>query len=178
MITGENFDNCAAPEVSLPEFGPSSLVVTLSTSTFIVAELPVLITDGDYRLVVTTGRKDRQSDQYDLTIGAIGSEGITGPAGADGADGAVGPQGMKGDQGVPGIPGMQGDPGDQGIQGIQGDPGMKGDPGLPGTSGLFGRSCASGTFLTGFESDGVLSAPGGSERVTESADLLVTGDVL
>ena len=61
MITGENFDNCAAPEVSLPEFGPSSLAVTLSTSTFIVAELPALITVGDYRLVVTTGRKDRQS---------------------------------------------------------------------------------------------------------------------
>lgn len=119
-------------------------------------------------------------------VGPAGPQGDSGPSGADGADGAPGadgtqgpqggqgPQGIQGEpgpQGVQGDPGPQGEQGDPGPQGIQGDPGAQGpqgDPGpqgiqgfsgpqgIPGNLALAGLTCATGTFVSGFDANGNL----------------------
>lgn len=77
----------------------------------------------------------------------------------------VGPQGPQGPSGQAGPPGPQGAPGpqgEQGIQGPQGPEGPKGDKGDPGNLALAGRSCPSGSVVTGFDSSGdlVCGVPG------------------
>lgn len=100
LITGEDFD-----------FGPGPLTVTLGDPDLIAAGsivctpdfaalpqtiecdffTPGLPADGDYLLNVFTGNGQSQSDEYDLTIGAVGPEG---------------PQGDQGPPGPPGPPGL------------------------------------------------------------------------
>ncbi|MDP1615224.1 MAG: hypothetical protein Q8L68_05445 [Methylococcales bacterium] len=124
-------------------FGPGPTVVNLSnlalpvvTANFtkIVAELPPDILDGDYLLTVSRGADERQNDDYDLTIGAVGPQGI------QGAQGAPGPQGIQGTQGLPGPQGIQGQ---QGLQGAQGQRGLRG---LQGPMGATGAQGAAGQF--------------------------------
>lgn len=89
-ITGVNFDN-GSKKKGQP---PSDPVVKLAnvllevcgtpTATEIVAMLPDNQPDGDYRLQVITGKSKLQSDNYDLTIGAVGPQGPQGPAGPAG----------------------------------------------------------------------------------------------
>ena len=82
-ITGEDFNVGPGPlDVALGEFG--SLAITFSGATLIDALLPVGIPAGDYLLTVSTGNGQSQSDEYDLTIGAVGPEGPTGPPGVSG----------------------------------------------------------------------------------------------
>jgi hypothetical protein len=84
---------------------------------------------GDYRLVVSRKSGDsledrsENTDQYDLTLGGIGSPG---------------PRGDPGAKGDPGAPGQAGAKGDTGAQGIQGLPGPAGAPGAPGPAGSDG----------------------------------------
>ena len=55
-----------------------------------------------------------QSAEYDLTIGAVGPQGVQGKLGDQGL------QGKLGRQGIPGLQGEQGKIGNQGVQGKRG----------------------------------------------------------
>jgi hypothetical protein len=82
--------------------------------------------DGDYLLNVAKGNGQSQSDEYDLTIGAVG------PEGSQGEQGKIGPQG---EQGKIGPQGEQGKIGPQGEQGKLGPPGPQGEQGPTGPAG-------------------------------------------
>jgi hypothetical protein len=99
-IRGKNFDFGGPLVVTLGGFGPLHLVS--SSPQQIIADLPSNLQAGDYLLTVSTGGGQSQSDEYDLTIGAVGPEGPTGPRGE------MGPQGITGPQGPPGLAGPQG----------------------------------------------------------------------
>ena len=156
-ITGTGFDCGELLTVELGELGDISSLCTadftppqLISCDFSAGGLPP---DGDYLLTVACGKdKDSdsdsdsdsgkgkiQSDEYDLTIGAVGPQGPQGP------------QGKKGDPGLQGVQGKQGDVGDQRPQGKQGDPGAAGDqgpqgkPGAPGGQGPQGKQGPPGT---------------------------------
>ena len=158
MIIGVNLDFGSGPlSVTLGEFGALTVTGTPS-DTLIEADLPGLISDGDYLLTVSMGNGQSQNDEYDLTIGAVGPQGPQGDKGDTGA---------QGDQGAQGETGAQGDQGPQGTQGMQGPIGMMGPPGEDGADGTDGadgadgapgminpESCSPGLFLTGIDSDG------------------------
>ena len=70
-IVGEDFDFGPGPlVVTLGEYG--LLTINFDDATLIDALLPVGIVAGDYLLTVSTGKGQSQSDEYDLTIGAVG----------------------------------------------------------------------------------------------------------
>ena len=74
MIIGKDLDFGSGPlKVTLGEFG--ELNVTVSTDSVIEADLPGLISEGDFLLTVSNGNGQSQNDEYDLTIGAVGPEG-------------------------------------------------------------------------------------------------------
>ncbi len=107
-ITGENFDNGKRhgkrreepPVVLLGNQGSLEILSLSETGTEIIAKCPNgRCEDRDYLLYVISGRKQRQYDEYDLTIGAIGPQGPQGPAGADGVQGIQGSKGDKGNKG-------------------------------------------------------------------------------
>ena len=81
LITGENFDNGAFPDVTLGGIG---LEVESYSRHELIAELPVDIPDGDYKLVISTGNAVKQYDAYGLTIGTVGPQGPSGPPGPPG----------------------------------------------------------------------------------------------
>ncbi|MDA2920368.1 DUF1566 domain-containing protein [Desulfobacterota bacterium AH_259_B03_O07] len=149
MILGEDFLFGSPLEVTLGEF-LGLLAIISASDTMIVASLPNPIGPGDYLLTVSTGNGQSQSDEYDLTIGAVGPEGpigpagadgAPGPAGADGADGATGPAGPAGADGADGATGPAGPagaPGADGAAGPAGPAGPKGDKGDPGADGAPG----------------------------------------
>jgi hypothetical protein len=127
-ITGENFDNGDTPTVLLGDYlTPLTLVST--TANEIVAELPS-VPDGDYLLAVYTGNGVIHYDEYDLTIGAVGPQGLQGDTGPTGPQG---PQGLQGDTGPIGPQGPQGLQGDTGPTGPRGPRGPQGDTGPQGT---------------------------------------------
>jgi hypothetical protein len=172
-VNGENFG--AAPEAWLDGF---SLEITTSSDSSILANIPVEIGSGTYRLFVVRQdfRKDHpeKADILDVTIGAVGPEGPMGPQGLQGEKGDKGDKGdpgekgEKGDQGIQGIQGPQGDKGDKGDKGDpgpQGPPGPKGDPGDQGPEGpqgppgqdggdVAGVKCPKFQSLQGFNSAG------------------------
>ena len=67
-IVGRNFDLGPGLSVTLGELG--GLVIDSDTATDIVAQLPVGLAAGDYRLEVITGNGGNRQDTYDLTIAA------------------------------------------------------------------------------------------------------------
>ena len=73
IIKREDFDIGAPVVGTLGEFG--QLTVTSVIPPEIKADLPVGIAPGDYLLTVSTGNGQSQNDEYDLTIGAAGSQG-------------------------------------------------------------------------------------------------------
>lgn len=153
MIIGEGLlFGPQGPAVSLGEFGALTIVGT-PTDTLIEASLAGAIAPGDYLLTVSGGNGQSQNDEYDLTIGAVGPQGIPGPQGEQGPrgeqgpEGDQGPQGIQGEQGFQGLTGADGVPGakgDQGIQGIQGDQGAQGVQGERGIQGLTGADGVAG----------------------------------
>jgi len=111
-IIGEDFDFGGFLEVTLGEALVGDITI-LCTPNFVL--IPQTITcdfsapigtglpaDGDYLLTVATGAGQSQSDEYDLTIGAVGPPGPEGPRGPKGDDGAPGPTGEPGPPGPPG----------------------------------------------------------------------------
>jgi hypothetical protein len=140
-INGSNFTGGAFPLVTL---GEEVLVVDSYSETDIVAFLPPLLADGDYLLTVSTGSGNNNSDEYNLTIGAVGPQGeqglqgIQGPKGDTGAAGPQGEVGPQGEQGPEGPVGPQGPKGDQGDVGPQGPIGLTGPAGPEGPQGPIG----------------------------------------
>jgi Collagen triple helix repeat (20 copies) len=192
IITGEAIAYPITDSL-LVSLGNINLVVCAScySETEITADIPVDLVDGDYLLKITAlGKRYIDSDpgslsnEYNLTVGAIGPQGIQGEPGiqgvqglpgADGLNGADGVQGLPGADGAPGIQGVKGDPGIQGftgavgpegpqglpgadgIQGIQGLRGVPGADGVAGTDGnlaLAGQICSSTTVPKGYDANG------------------------
>ena len=99
-IKGEDFDFGGPLAVSLGELGD----ITGLCGDVDLSGLPQLIhcdfsgiglpADGDYLLTVATGNGQSKSDEYDLTIGAVGPRGDDGIDGIDGADGMDGADGQ------------------------------------------------------------------------------------
>jgi hypothetical protein len=92
MVEGVNFAVETPLLVTLgPPGSPGDITAdcTLEDDTLITCEFPAgLPPAGDYRLIVLTGSgKNKGSNGYDLTIGAVGPIGPQGDAGTDGADG-------------------------------------------------------------------------------------------
>lgn len=123
--TGDISSLCAA------DLGASPQVITCDFS------LEGMPSAGDYLLTVATGGGASQYDEYDLTIGAVGSQGEPGPIGPQGEQGIVGPQG---EQGISGPQGEQGPTGPQGPIGITGPAGPSGPQGPAGEDGDGGLS--------------------------------------
>lgn len=96
FIYGRNFDQGREPVVFLGDY-PDPLLVTTTSDSELIAELPIGLVAGDYLLTVLTGNGARRFDAFSLTVGAVG------------------PQGEPGPQGLPGPPGPQGDPGSSGF---------------------------------------------------------------
>ena len=98
-------------------FGPDSLQVILGgtdISSHCVLDNPVsdpqiifcnrlaLPVAADLLLIVSKGQSATQTDEYDLTFGAVGPRGFQGEKGEKGGPGPRGEQGEKGPQGRPG----------------------------------------------------------------------------
>ena len=132
VIKGEDFDFGSPLDVTLGEFG--SLFILAASGTEITAELPAGIPDGDYLLTVFTGNGQSQSDEYDLTVGAVGPKGDEGDKGDQGDQGPTGPEGPLGPEGPQGPEGPTGPDGPQGPMGAQGPRGFVGPPGPAGAA--------------------------------------------
>lgn len=77
------------PRLSLSG-GGGILTINSETDTQIVAALPIVgVPDGDYLLTVSRGNGQSQSDEYDLTIGAVGPQGDKGDPGPQGPAGPL-----------------------------------------------------------------------------------------
>ena len=81
---------------------------------------------------MTLGNK---SDEFWITIGAAGPQGLTGLAGPQGSTGPAGPQGLTGSAGAQGPVGISGLPGPQGPAGVAGTAGRNGAAGPAGPVG-------------------------------------------
>ena len=161
VITGENFDNGGAIELTL---GGAPLGVQSQTSMVVVADIPAGVIPGNYVLVATTGSGARRIDSMDITVGAAGPAGPEGPQGEPGMQGAAGSPGPQGVPGPQGAPGPQGVPGVMGLPGIPGAPGERGERGSAGEQGppgdqtiALGQFCPTGQFVVGLTADGLLS---------------------
>jgi len=129
-----------------------------------------------------------KTDEYDLTIGAVGPQGPTGetgptgptgetgptgatgetgPTGATGETGPTGATGETGPTGATGETGPTGDPGETGPTGSQGDPGETGPTGSQGDPGETGPTGSQGdpgeTGPTGSQGDPGETGPTGSQ---------------
>jgi hypothetical protein len=101
-IFGSHFGN-QLPEVSLDA---AALVVTAFGPAKILANLPVGLVPGSYRLVVTGGGGSPRIGSLDVTIGAVGPQGPQGQPGTPGRVGPQGPPGLAGPTGPPGLSGL------------------------------------------------------------------------
>ena len=102
------------------------LTILSADQTSILAELPDMISDGDYKLRVKNGHGLRKEEVYDLTLGAVGPAGPEGPVGPEGPAGPEGPQGPAGPAGSDGPAGPEGPQGPAGPEGPQGPAGPEG----------------------------------------------------
>ncbi len=139
LITGSNFAN---PDVILGD--ALFLTVNSSASTWIRAQTPD-IEDGDYKLIVSQGKRGKHIDEYDLTIGAVGPRGPQGIAGESGPQGEAGEVGGQGPQGEVGPQGEQGDTGAIGPQSAAGLAGPQGSTGSAGPQGSTGSAGPQGS---------------------------------
>jgi len=142
-IYGHYLDNGQTLSVILGDYA-EPLFVLSHLSEEIVVQLPLDVAPGDYLLTVSTGNSSNRTHSYDLTLGAVGPDGLQGPPGdpgppgEQGIQGEPGPQGDPGPQGETGDQGPQGEPGDRGPQGLQGEPGERGPQGDQGSTGPIG----------------------------------------
>ncbi len=139
--------------VSLPN---TNLTVQSDSPTSVVAVFPsnqpaASLSAGDYLVTVIFKKANGTSDSaagheatFELTLGAVGPQGVAGAAGPQGQagpvglKGATGATGPAGPQGLPGIAGPPGPIGPSGPQGVAGSPGANGAPGPMGTTGAVG----------------------------------------
>ena len=133
------------PKVTLGSEG-TALTLTLVSATQVDALLAPGTTPGTYLLGLTLSKDGKAStdsaltDEFWVTLGAVGPPGVPGAPGANGATGATGPQGPIGPQGPKG---------DTGATGPQGDPGVAGPAGVDGAAGAAGAAaqCFAGPQL-------------------------------
>jgi len=144
LILGEHFMSGPGPlEVTFGNFGALN-VLSVADDEILVecppdADLGIpTCVDGDFLLTVSNDPKKKHSDEYDVTIGAVGPAGEKGDTGPQGPQGDVGPQGPQGEQGPQGDVGPQGPQGEQGLQGDVGPKGPQGEQGLQGDVGAQG----------------------------------------
>ena len=168
-ITGENFDfnKLSDLQVTLGEWGDITALCVSPTSvdptgTTIVCDFssPGLPDEGDYLVTVSTGTGQSQSDEYDVTIGAVGPQGepgATGPQGNPGATGATGPQGNTGATGAIGQTGTQGPTGPAGT--------------IPA------QDCPAGQFVTGVDASGIVKCAQAEIGITTAFAEFTTGPV-
>jgi microcystin-dependent protein len=140
-VQGQQF--CTAPTVKLND---TPLTVSgTATPTAFDALLPnPPISPASYRLSLSCGAATNQNVSFDVTLGAVGPQGIQGPQGPAGPQGPSGPQGPKGDTGATGPQGPKGDTGATGPQGPKGDTGATGAQGPAGPQGPKGDTGATG----------------------------------
>jgi len=74
-LYGINFDNGTEPVVTLGLLGEADLDSYTGSQIILDFSSGGLPADGDYRVVVTTGRGNDRTDTYDLTIGAAQGDG-------------------------------------------------------------------------------------------------------
>ena len=157
MIAINGVDFGTNPTVSLGDVGGTflSLTVNSSSDTVIDAVLPVTIAPGTYLLVVDNGAK---LGVLDVTIGAVGPQGLPGTDGAQGLPGTDGAQGLPGTDGAQGLPGTDGAQGLPGTDGAQGLPGTDGAQGLPGTDGAQGPQGEPGSAGSTNDENGITTS--------------------
>jgi len=167
-IIGTDFANS---EVRLGEYPGLLPLVHPVAADLVVVELPSGIADGDYTLTLSQGR---QSDEYDLTIGAVGPTGPQGDSGADGADGTNGTNGADGADGADGTNGINGADGADGTNGADGADGTNGTNGTDGATGPQGEpgtsivdGTADGQVLTWTSPNWIAQQPTAHEAGTE-----------
>ena len=151
VIEGTGFGMGKPPKVTLGGIG---LAVSLYTTTNIVAMVPRGTDPATYSLLVTTYRAGNDqsgtTNDFSVTVGAVG------PQGPKGDTGATGPQGPKGDTGAQGPQGAKGDTGATGPQGATGDTGATGPQGPQGTFNPAQCTYVTGTFVAGQNMNGTL----------------------
>jgi hypothetical protein len=138
-VTGVNFTGGTAT-LSL---GGAALAITNIAPNQIDALLPVGVQPGSYLLTLTLAKgagnssnsSELRSDEFWVTIGAVGPQGPQGPQGAQGSPGAQGAPGAQGPAGAPGPQGPQGVAGAQGPAGPEGPQGPQGPAGAAGSAG-------------------------------------------
>ena len=162
-IQGANFGS-AEPKVFLAGV---PLQVLFWSPTSISANLPAGVQPGSYPLVVvrtseSNGKSVKKSAKaqlkasgwLDVTLGAVGPEGIPGETGATGSDGAPGAPGATGTAGTDGNDGAAGATGSAGVTGATGTNGATGPPGLVAA---LGTSCPAGLVVVGINLNGTLA---------------------
>jgi hypothetical protein len=136
-IDGSNFGT-SLPKVWLAN---TSLTVTSSTATSIIASLPAGLPAGAYLLRVETDHP-HLTGFFAADLGQVGPAGPQGPAGVQGFPGPIGPPGTPGPIGPPGpqgAPGPVGPIGPAGATGAQGPAGAVGPMGPQGPTGAMGN---------------------------------------
>lgn len=114
------------------------LTVQSLTDTRIVASLGLITAPGSYRLSVS---EKKSSQQFEVTLGAVGPQGLPGPVGIQGP---AGPAGASGSTGATGPAGPVGAPGAVGAAGPAGVAGPIGPAGATGQAGPIGPTGAAG----------------------------------
>jgi len=123
-ITGSNLGSPGATVVTLDSY--PQLVLTTVTNTSVVATLPAGVAPGSYLLMLTRTDTGPKTDEFWVTLGAVGPQGPAGPQGIQGPAGATGPIGLTGPQGPVGATGATGPAGQIGPQGPAGPIGPAG----------------------------------------------------
>lgn len=120
-IVGSNFGN-VRPDVTLDGL---TQAVTLFTDTHVtVAPLtPQTLKPGSYLLLLTNmtagSDKAQRIGEFDLTVGAVGPQGLAGPQGPAGPVGPKGAMGSPGQNGPRGLPGPAGPQGPAGVANVE-----------------------------------------------------------
>ncbi len=168
-LRGEGFGT--TPAVIMSDLGTGDFVnvtVGATTDSEIMATLPV-VTSGHYRVVVSTGNGQNDSDYIDITLGTVGPQGPAGPQGPQGETGIQGPVGPVGPQGIQGETGPIGPVGPNGPQGIPGPQGPTG----PSFSGYqvvtVDLDYTDPLYANGFYSERIISCPVGKIGLSAGA---------
>ena len=125
------------------------LTVQSLTDNSITALLGSMTAPGTYLVAVDAVST---SQQFDITIGAVGPQGVAGiqgpagPQGLTGPAGAIGATGSAGPTGATGLTGLKGDTGPTGAIGVAGPTGPMGVAGPSGPTGLTGATGAHGVL--------------------------------
>jgi hypothetical protein len=146
VVFGSNFGDTPKVTLSGTSLPVAEIGQTASGLTKVTAGVNTQFPPGSYVLLVSTGTL--VSEEFELTLGAVGPQGPQGPVGPQGPQGfqgPAGPQGPKGDAGPQGPDGPAGPIGPAGPAGPQGPEGPQGPAGPQGPEGPQGPAGPDGT---------------------------------